>query len=66
MASLKEGMTNGDGKKPLFRALDSQIDMDEMETSVIESLCMKCHENVRKALVVWRCTSIHVVAAHNK
>ena len=37
----------GEAKKPLFRALDAEVNLDEMETSVIESLCMKCRKNVR-------------------
>ena len=32
--------------KPLFQDLDKQIDLDDLETSEIESLCMNCHENV--------------------
>ncbi len=48
-------------KKPLFRALDAQVDLDEMETSVIESLCMKCHENVSIfPPVTWAPQGVHV------
>ena len=55
MAAEKEEAVDGGVRKPLFRALDAQIDLDEMETSVIESLCMKCFKKVRVAI----CT--HVV-----
>lgn len=43
---------NGDkvAKKPLFRDLGAQINLDEVETSEIESLCMRCHENVNEEL----------------
>lgn len=35
-------------KNPLFRDLGAQIDLAELETSEIESMCMRCHKNVRK------------------
>lgn len=44
--SHKDGIGDDDTKKPLFRALEAQVNLDEMETSVIESLCMKCRKNV--------------------
>jgi len=33
-------------KLPLFKGLNTQLDMDTLETTEIESLCMKCHKNV--------------------
>ena len=34
--------------KPLFRDLDADVDLDELETSEIESLCMRCYKEVIK------------------
>ena len=34
-------------KKPMFQELNAPLDLNELETSEIESLCMNCHENVK-------------------
>ena len=37
--------TQSEQKKPLFQDLGAQIDMDDLETSEMESMCMRCHKN---------------------
>ena len=38
-------------KKPLFRDLNASENLDDLETSEIESLCMNCGENVSSLLL---------------
>ena len=33
-------------KVPLFQGLEEQLDMEELEASEIESLCLNCYKNV--------------------
>lgn len=40
------GDTESVEKRPLFRDLGAQIDLDELEVSEIQSLCMNCQKNV--------------------
>ena len=52
MATDKPGATDGvrlDKKVPLFRDLEAGLDLDEMEISEVESLCMNCYRNVSKS-----------------
>ena len=37
---------DSEAKKPLFGDLEVPVDLDQLETSEIESLCMRCRENV--------------------
>jgi hypothetical protein len=46
-----------ESKKPLFRDLGAQIDLDELEVSEIESMCMRCHKNV--SFLVYSAVSCH-------
>lgn len=45
----EEGKAESKAEKPLFRDLDADLDMDELEASEIESMCMKCYKNVKCA-----------------
>lgn len=46
MTEKLEGRGTDAAKKPLFRDLDAGLDLDELEATEIESLCMKCYNNV--------------------
>lgn len=46
MATTDEVVSTDTGKKPLFRDLDADLDLDELEASEIESVCMRCYKNV--------------------
>ena len=42
-----------EGKKPLFRDLDASENLDELEATEIESLCISCGENVSQVYFIY-------------